>query len=887
MKTIKPLGLGVLCRTFENDRQCYFVASVLAFFPFDPAGVLLPEVNLWKLLSAELGEGVPFDEGMWKACGEVLVTGKAHPPGGLSQPACAVRLVLGEVDKKLFVVGDRQWQGRRHTDPIPFYEMPLDWAHAYGGDGYPANPLGKGHVPLKGEDGTLVHPLPNVEDPRQVVSSPKDRPPPAGLGAYDLSWPQRFGKVGTYDRKWLDERFPGLAEDIDWSFFNTAPEDQWIDGFFRGDETFRIEHMHPQKPVLEGRLPGVRARCFIGRQGDRDDRLEELDMRIDTVHLLPAHERGVVVFRGVAEVEEDDGADVKYLLLGAERMGEPRPTSHYRKVLAQRLDREKGHLYALRDSDLMPPRDPGLPPLPMEAYSDIEELTQREGLLEQNQRKRVELELEAARQQLLDAGVDPDDKLPQELPPPEQAPALENLAEYVDEQMGELEKAKAEYEKEKQQALDDIRLECEQAGLDYDKVLEEARQDQVGGPPTFSAAKELETLREQQQLARNAGVSLPHLDERLADPELEQKLRVAEDSLRDAYRRFAHHYPAARLPEADAAQRMRVEVVAARDAGESLAGRDLTGIDLSELDFGGADLQGTFLEGANLSGADLSGADLSGAVLARADLAGACLTKAKLVGANLGLAQLEGARFDGGVDLSEAVLAKAELSEATLAGARMVKADLSEAAFGTADLSGVHAPSLMLLDSDLSGLRLRGAALGKSVFVQCTVSGADFSEARLDDLVFLAVTGRQAVFRGAQGENLRLVHDCSFEGADFRGAVLTGANFRGTKLAGADFSEAQLDGADFSECDLCGASFHRASAKKAMFVRADLTNANMVAINLMEGIVQKAIVKAADFTGANLFRADFARIQGDEATSFEEANMKFIRFVDRGGSGKR
>ena len=40
------------------------------------------------------------------------------------------------------------------------------------------------------------------------------------------------------------ERHPGDPIEIFSAAFAAAPEDQRIDGFFRGDEAFTVEHMH-------------------------------------------------------------------------------------------------------------------------------------------------------------------------------------------------------------------------------------------------------------------------------------------------------------------------------------------------------------------------------------------------------------------------------------------------------------------------------------------------------------------------------------------------------------------------------------------------------------------------------------------------------------------
>ena len=230
MKTIKPQKLSVLHKVFEDKRTLRLCVSMYVFFPFDRPQRLLPEVSMWKFLPAELGENVILDECMPKPRPEVLVDGYAYPPGPGEQSVCRVRLQLGSIDKQLYVVGDRHWEGGNPSEPRPFSEMRVDWAHAFGGEGFEKNPLGKGAVVIEDEEsGNKLQPLPNIENPKQVVSSPRDKPEPAGFGYIDLTWPQRFRHAGTYNRDWYNNLFPGFAADFDWHFFNVAPEDQRLD----------------------------------------------------------------------------------------------------------------------------------------------------------------------------------------------------------------------------------------------------------------------------------------------------------------------------------------------------------------------------------------------------------------------------------------------------------------------------------------------------------------------------------------------------------------------------------------------------------------------------------------------------------------------------------
>ena len=212
--------------------------------------------------------------------------------------------------------------------------------------------------------------------------------------------------------------------------------------------------------------------------------------------------------------------------------------------------------------------------------------------------------------------------------------------------------------------------------------------------------------------------------------------------------------------------------------------------------------------------------------------------------------------------------------------------DLSEAVVAGADFGGVAARELMLLRTDLSGLKLAGADLKeeqlrrgerrrRADFTGATPTGAVFVSCKAD--------GASSVRAGSQNLRVAIGLLCSAK-ADFREASLQGANLRATNLEEADFSHAQLAGADLSESNLQRSRFYRAVAPEARFVKADLTDANFTSCNLMQALLQKATIQGADFRGANLFRADFARIRGS-AKSLQDAYVEQLRIHPRRSNG--
>ncbi len=873
MKTIKPLRIGVLTRTFEYRRKYVFAVTPIVCVRLGEGRDFVTEVDLWKALAKHLGEGVPFDEAMPKANGELLVTGSAHAAAPTAAMIVSAR--VGDVSKRLRVTGDRYWL---HDDemsrPTPFTEMPLSWSRAFGGEGFARNPLGRGAVPVETPYG-LLRPLPNVEAPDRLHTAPGQREEPAGFGAYDFTWPQRASKLGTYDDAWLAQSFPGFADDVDWSAFNAAPADQQIRGWWRGDEPYTLEGLTPGVASVSGRLPGVRARVFVTQRTGETEGFFEVPTRLDTVHMVPTAGLAVLLFRGVHSVATDDGSDILHLVLACEDLDEARPVAHYQTVLAQRLDKKTGALHAFRDRDLMPASTAGAPFRGTDEMAEMEALLRRDRLLTRNLQRRSAVERQRARDELVRHGLDPATIADEPTPAHEELPALDELPEVAARADAMVADARAQAAAAVDEALARYKASCLAMGVDPERAM--AGRGGGGGPPQFSAAEAIYEMRRAARADRS-GRALAEVEGALT-PEKRRMLDEAEAQIREAYRMAAHEQPPADPIDAERALSLRDQVAAMHRAGEPLARVDLTGADLSGLDLRGADLRGSWLEGASLRGARLDDAWLEGAVLARADLEGASALRAKLQRANLGAASLRGAQF-AGADLREAILSKADAQGASFDGAQMARADLRELRADGARFAKIEARDSMWLKVGLAGVDLSGCSLEKCLFIECDVQDAVFDQARLAGAVFMGCKGDAARFVGAQATSLRAVQGTSFAGADFTDAVLERANFRGSLLQGASFNRATLTGADLSECNLAGARFYRASMREGRMTRANLTGATMISFQMMMGLLTHAMIQDADFTDANLFRADLLGVRG-RARSFEGAELTQVRHVTR------
>jgi hypothetical protein len=228
---------------------------------------------------------------------DVIVIGLAHAPQGRPVRQLDVGFRVGPVQKVLRVFGDRSWGALGPSTSLPFVRMPIVYERAYGGvdpksetpdkDWDWRNPVGTGFV-ASGSHADGMR-LPNVEDPKHLIGSRRDRPAPAGFGVVASHWQPRVGFAGTYDEHWVKTRQPLLAEDMDDRWFQSAPADQQAPQFLRGGEPVLLHNLSPLG-ALQFSLP----KLYLGFETRFYDGSREIHQRraLHTVILEPDHESG-------------------------------------------------------------------------------------------------------------------------------------------------------------------------------------------------------------------------------------------------------------------------------------------------------------------------------------------------------------------------------------------------------------------------------------------------------------------------------------------------------------------------------------------------------------------------------------------------------------------
>jgi uncharacterized protein YjbI with pentapeptide repeats len=915
MKIIKNDSQSMLTRVYRLEGEYLMAVTLMTAFTLEQVPEIIDESELWNVAGGALGQNEFLDVAMPKVRGELLVKGKFFSPGGKPAPAGQVKVGLGPVEKTLYVFGDRFWKKKAGlmsviTEPEPMTEMAITYENAFGGPECKENPAGKGMEPEKGEASKEQRPLPNIEDPKRLIGSPKDRPDPAGFAPLDLMHPDRMKKMGTYDDKWLKNNWPYFPDDFDWSYFNCAPEDQQIEEFFKGDEVLSIQNMHPQKPLINSALPGMRARCFINRIKDENEVFVDVKTGLDTVWLFPDQERGICVWHGAALVSDDEASDVLHLVTDLEPLAEALwPTEYYLEKMKE--EEEEGELIeeemeAEEDEELKAPKlaapavaaapsveealkppeepQPEISPEIQELKQELEEVRKNKaeieaeikeqfkqlGIVEIDEAKIEELqskEEEKKKKIFEDLGVDPDPPPPPELgediPPEDMLKGLKKYNQALVDRMDDLLKA---------------------IGVDKDKPIK---------PPT--EMEEMAALPPKEAMAqfRKMDMIPPDIDEMVAELEAAQDEQTAR--INDMLAQIEALEPAEgpapedaappemEPPEDEGKEEVETEVIPLTpelakqklEAGESLAGEDLTGMDLSGGQMENADLSGATLEGAKLGGADLQGANLSNAVLAGAVLAKAKLPKVNMAGCQASDADLSGADF-AGADLSEA-----DFTDADLTGADFTGANLEDAIFNNAKMSKAVFDKCLATRAEFIGADLTEASFVEADVTWADLSGsqldgADFSKAVGDSSTYDGAKGKKVVFAGAGMKGSRADNKTALPGADFKETCLAEACWEGADLEAAEFQRADLFMADFTKCRLKQANFMEADARKAKFVKADLTGANMVSANLFRGAFNKTRLNDTDLKGANLYEAEFLRANIAGA-DFEGANLKMTK----------
>jgi uncharacterized protein YjbI with pentapeptide repeats len=752
----------------------------------------------------------------FKLNGEWLVKATCYAPGDHATTACDVAVDVAGKKKTLRVTGPRAWvdrfAGGSASAPVAFTRLPIDWSHAYGGPDFPANPVGRGHalvrrpeeresledVPeaMKSAFGR-TNELPTVEDPKRLVTRQGDIPTAAGFGPVNPWWPDRKGKLGKeYGEEYQAKYAPFYPRDFDWSYFQAAPADQQLPGYFRGDEPLVFTNLHPTASELRTRLPGVRIRVFVMRSGAG----VEVPVVLDTVYADLDEGVLTLTWRGLVTVNEDDFSDVPYALVASEELtSPPKPAAEYVSALDAFADDPAGlsetsipKLQALKD-DL----DSGA------IARDIDALPEDENLMGGI----------AAR---ISRGLLPEEKL---------ATMQEGLRQATRVTLARNPSAGASM---KRAALAEL-----ERGQDI---------------PALPVAKDGKGNRSLAPIAKRTMGDLATQQRQIPQVEWEDMNEALEDALAKS------DDPGVKALGTP----LTMKALAERTPPEPAPGADFAWLDLTGRDFRGYDLSGATFEGATLSqarldGCVLEGTNFTGASLSRANLSGARARGARFTRAIFSRTQAAYA------DFRDAVFEEATLLDSDFAGARLgnVKADTSRSrktTFAGASLEGASFEFCIFDECDLHDATLSRSNCKRSLFRQCALQRARLDGADLSRAGFIGSDLTEARLFQAFGVGTNWMNSVLVR-ADLRHAVLSENMFVTVNALGANLWAADMPGARFYKANLREVNLEHANLLGADMRKAVLTNCTLRHANLYDAKIVEAAGTDVDFRTANMKKA--------------------------------
>jgi len=303
-----------ICVSTDKEGYDYCVVVVKGTFSIEKEGDLILSKKQMPLIYADEHYGDPGSTAIKYECDfspfkprtDILVNGYAYSETGNPVTETTVGLMVGSIKKIVKVFGDRVWEdsltGYHPSQPKPFVKMPLTFDRAFGGSDYShqnqkkhgaelRNLVGKGYYKNSDFDNVEKSPLPNLENPNELIKRWSDKPDPMGFGALGRGWQPKINYAGTYDKKWLDERFPFLPIDFDEQYFLSAPEDQQLSSL-EGGEAIRCFNMTADR-VLTVMVPKIEIPVTYHFR----DRTENVVPILDTLLIEPDENRVMLTWR--------------------------------------------------------------------------------------------------------------------------------------------------------------------------------------------------------------------------------------------------------------------------------------------------------------------------------------------------------------------------------------------------------------------------------------------------------------------------------------------------------------------------------------------------------------------------------------------------------------
>ncbi len=825
MQIIKPKRLGIIHKTYQIKFH-HFAVGALAFFPLgEDNPEPLVEFDQWKKVMGQLPMGMALDMGFAKPRAEVLACAKGyfHQHGVFYSSHAA--LTLGPLKKKVRIP-------RKHKNNPEYIQdfLPID-----------------------------------IMDKR------------------------RSGYNGTYNDKWANNIHPGLPEDTNTLLFNSADKALQLQTplkpyqFFCPGEKYTLSDLHKDKRDISGTLPNITVRIFASIDNNtKKSGLTELPTELETVWFFPEEGIGVALYRGVAEVQDSDGLDVKQLLMAYEKPDDlARSVDYYRNVLSLRTDAKTALGHVFNESQLMPEK--------------TEKEKQRIDRLIKKEKAEKSLKIEKLRQQYQQQAMDIVNKSV-----PKHAPGYSDIAANIDNpdfsgegdegpeipdipreilESGDFDltpllDATEKLQKKLTKDVEDKQEEMLKLAESYQEkykndtpvvseTLEQIQQrinypiflvaEDLGNTKTAEnpAAVAMNTVMQQlppqaiEQLAEEQGADVEQLAEKMATAydlvnSTQKQARLAAPMLTKRY-----HI----TPSVQKQARQQVEEILRTQ--QLLAGRDFSGLDLSGLDFSGLDMRDTLLEDCDLSYCLFKDCRLDGSSLVESELSYTNFQGSSLTKANLSRAKGSHVNFTNSV-LDNSFLISTHFDYANFHRIKAENLIATESCFIGGDFSESTVHQAHFLNAELSQSRWSKAKVSASLLIQAQLADSCWDQSHLERCMLIDVNAKEINFNKAILEKVQFSNVGDLRGANFSYAICLTCGFRSVNM-----QKLYAPHAIFNECDFGETNIQCADVKNTVFKRSLLTLAQCENSEINNAIFNESLVRKVNFTDAELDNAEF------------------------------
>jgi len=919
-------------RTLEQNRQFHWVISPSMFVRLSTGKVELQHECISDVMDS-MGDIPMLDMGMPKPKGEWLASASLFAPQGSEIQAAKASIEIAGKKKTLNVFGDRHWQLSLPSSPDSFTSMPLDYQHAFGSPEFPMNPNGLG---FNSEQ------LPNIEAPHDTITHKDGQYAPAGFAPLDPSWPQRSQFQGTYDKLYMEKYFPGYPKDMDWRLFMNAPQDQWIDGFFQGSETFELSNLAPNQKLIKGQLPGFDPRCFIKDSNEaNENQFKEVNLHLDTVWFFPDKDLVQLIWRGGMQVVGDEAEQISHVLLAYEHREHPRRgAEHYRHAMEDRIQNKDPLQDSLNTQDLIPTGDPSAMQLlqksameNVQESSFVENMKTKTDSIKAAVDDKVESSLQDIKQQLDKSTVDTQQKndlltkLDSLNTPSENDPATVALMKKLDETLPGINSGSpkdidfSDFSFKKLDELfaeianfTDIKKSEAFAAIkpEIDKLTKQLESTDIQGN---LSAEQRTLIEDQLKLLKNtvneeppALVPLPRIDVEA----LKQQVNTTTPEIQKAQQEL--HLMLSNPMLAD-----NQKIQQAKDKLSSLQNNELIKIN-NELDQAQIEFKKSYGMGAHFADhglsphindeqqrnrllsiasgdKDASGQDWACLDLSMQNLDGMNFEDCFMEQVNLTGASLVGANFTG------AILARANFYNSNCSQAIFEQANLGASRCHNTKFDEAQFKNSILSKTEFKNSSFTAANIDQPEVFEISLTDCNFNNSKIKGLPFLELSMNNISFKYAQLETCNFVNS-TLNGCNFNHAILPSTAWANTSISNSTFDSADMtsncfvssdedtqctfDNLDFSNATLNKANLQNLELERVQFSGCALDSANLAGANLTGAVFDDAIGKQAIFRKANLNGASLKRTNFMEGimsksiitdANLENSNLYGVDFV--------